>query len=98
MSLATNRRAAAVAEQRLRGAHDVWRVRVRDLRRRIAPHETAWIIGAGLTSGLIAGLSSARSGVRVLTRTFGLLLRSPISTALIGAIVRRDSDTDSATP
>ena len=86
MKLLIRRRAAAVAEQRLQRARDIWRAETTTIRARIARHRAAFAACAGLATGLLCGLLPLRSVTRLGSFFAGAVsfaLRTPIGAMLV---------------
>ena len=96
MNLHARRREVLVADAKLRQARDQWARQTQSLRARIAAHREWWILGAGLASGLSAGLLPLhrfRRAGRMASRTLSLVLRSPLMALLFASAATKSDPT-----
>lgn len=92
MILASRRRDAALAEQRLLLARRDWRRQTRALRANIARHRGPWIVGAGFGGGVLAAwlpLRGVGRAVRALARVISFSLRTPLAALLAESLSRK---------
>ena len=95
MKLLERRRAVAEATGRLQRERTRWQIETRTLRKLVARHRTALILGGGAASGFVAGLLPWRAFARVgsiVTAAVSFALRSPIGAMLAEDLRQRAPD------
>lgn len=91
MTLRARRDAVVHAERACDKERTRWRACTSGLQRRLERHRSAWLVGGGLASGLLAGLLPWRAGARITRLAMSaadVLLRSSMGVALIEAMRR----------
>jgi len=95
MKLLERRREVQQATHRLQRERTRWQTETRTLRKLVARHRTALIVGGGAASGFVAGLLPWRAFARVgsiVSAAVSFALRSPIGAMLADDLRQRTSD------
>jgi hypothetical protein len=95
MKLFERRRAVLEASARLQRERTRWQTETRTLRKLVARHRTALIVGGGVAGGFVAGLLPWRAFARVgsvVSAAISFALRSPIGAMLADDLRQRGSD------
>jgi hypothetical protein len=101
MSLGVRRREVARAERRLSDERRAWHLRTLALRRYFLAHRSAWAVGGGLATGLLAGALPLRGAARfagLLARMAAFAIRLPLSALLFERVAQTTVAATSAPP